>query len=107
MAFFAKNGHFSIFDRTTALCPTRIEVCWAFLQKKVSKLIFLRDFFSIFVIFLPLLAAGPVDPLLAHFGQVPPPLHFGAPEALWGSKMGPKWSKSRIFSDFQFRLELH
>ena len=55
----------------------------------------------------------PVDPLLASS-----PLTFGAPEAIWGSKMGPKgpqkgakkgpkWSKSRIFSDFQFRLEMH
>ena len=30
------------------------------------------------------------------------PLHFGAPEAIWGPKWtqnGPKWSKSRNFSD--------
>ena len=53
--FFAKNGHFSTFDRTTALCSMRIEVCCAFLQKNCF---FLRDFFSIFVIFLPLPAAG-------------------------------------------------
>ena len=42
------------------------------------------------------------------------PLHFGAPEAFWGSKMGskwaqngPKWSKSQKISDFQFLLEMH
>ena len=55
--FFAKNGHFSTFDRTTALCSMRFEVCCAFLQKNVSKLFFLCDFFLIFVDFLPLLAA--------------------------------------------------
>ena len=50
--FLQKNGHFSTFYRTTALCSMRIEVCCAFLRKKtVSKLFFLRDFFRFLLFF--------------------------------------------------------
>ena len=35
---------------------------------------------------------GDLHPFWVHFGRFPP--HFGASEAFWGSKMGPKWPKN-------------
>ena len=74
----AENGFFckkrSLFDfrpHNSPLFDENRGVLGGFAKKKVSKLFFLRDFFSIFVIFLPLLTGGSAlqgpQPLLSRF----------------------------------------
>ena len=117
MAFFLQK--MVTFRLSTAQQPSvlmRIEVCWAFLQKKSFRTIFFARFFLIFVDFLPLPAAGRAlqgpQPLLSRFRTCQKMsknvkkisfffIYFFASK--WGpvaskwSKTVPKWSKSRNF----------
>ena len=71
MAFFAKNGHFSTFDRTSALCSMRIEVCCAFLQKKVFQNYFFCTFLFRFLMARPLPRASRLRRHTAGFALTP------------------------------------